>query len=65
MRNYCCQGETHCYQGKNPLLLGKSLVTKENPLLLGERYQKLVAFGTINIYNYTKMNSQVLTLLAG
>ena len=29
-----------------------------------ERYQKLVAFGTIDIY-FTEMHSQVLTLLAG
>ena len=30
-----------------------------------ERYQKPVAFGTINICNYTEMHSQVLMLLAG
>ena len=29
-----------------------------------ERYQKLVVFGTINIY-FTEMHSQVLMLLAG
>ena len=30
-----------------------------------ERYQKPVAFGTVDICNYTEMHSQVLTLLAG
>ena len=30
-----------------------------------ERHQKPVAFGTVNICNYTEMHSQVLTLLAG
>ena len=32
---------------------------------LHERYQKPVAFGMINICNYTEMHSQVLMLLAG
>ena len=36
LRDNGCQGETHCCQGKNPLLLGKPLATKENPLLLGK-----------------------------